>query len=97
MNIGKTIRDLRKQIKPEISQDEMAKRCGITQTSLSQIERNVCQPHPSTTHNICKALGITVPMLYIMSITQDDIAPSKKQLAHGLESAKNLLLIYLEP
>ncbi|XHR94461.1 helix-turn-helix domain-containing protein [Mucilaginibacter sp. UC70_90] len=42
MNIGKAIKELR--VNKKLNQSELAEACGLTQTSLSQIENGIKTP-----------------------------------------------------
>ncbi|MDP4086566.1 MAG: helix-turn-helix transcriptional regulator [Bacillota bacterium] len=58
MNVGKRIRELRK-IK-EITATELAEKSFISQSYLSDIERERTKPSLDTLFSICHALNITV-------------------------------------
>ena len=62
MNIGITIRNIRKERTPQLNQSEFAKLIGITQTYLSQIETGVKTPKISVLETISKEFEI--PQLY---------------------------------
>lgn len=76
MNIGKVIKDIRKQKKQ--TQTEFAQLCEITQTYLSQIESNTKEPNLSTLKKISVNLDIPLPILFFMSLNEDDISPEKR-------------------
>lgn len=95
MNIGKTIRDLRKE--REYTQLEFAKLCSITQTSLSLIENNQTRPNPETMKKITDSLNVPESYIYLLSIDQKDIPQNKQFLFNKLypsvkDMLKNLLL-----
>lgn len=77
MNIGKVIKDIRKQKKQ--TQTEFALSCEITQTYLSQIENNTKEPNLSTLKKISSNLDIPLPILFFMSLNSDDISPEKRE------------------
>ena len=52
MNIGKVIKELRKE--RGFSQIELANICNLTQTSLSQIETGAKRPTSKNLKKICK-------------------------------------------
>lgn len=81
MNIGETIKELRK--KKGISQTELAALCNITQTSLSQIEVGKKSPHESTLTKISKVLGVPVMYIYFLSFDENDV-PEDKQEAYKI-------------
>ena len=76
MNIGKSIKELR--LKKNISQGEFAKKCGISQTSISQIENGVTKPSSSNIKKICKILNVPETILYIKGMDESDIDADKK-------------------
>lgn len=76
MNIGQVIKDTRKQ--KGQTQNEFALSCGITQTYLSQIENNSKEPNLSTLKVISQNLDIPLPILFFMSLNEEDIAPEKR-------------------
>lgn len=78
MNIGSTINRLRKEQK--LSQSELAESAGITQTSLSQIENGQNRPNQKTLDAICKELGVPEPLLYVLSIEEEDVPEDKKAI-----------------
>lgn len=77
MNIGNVIKSIRKQ--KGLTQNEFAPLCGITQTYLSQIENNQKDPTLSTLKKISENLNIPLPILFFLSMTKDDIQPSKRK------------------
>ncbi len=58
LEISKTIRSRRNDIK--ISQGQLAKLSGISQSKVSKIERNVLVPNVIDWFKFCKILGINV-------------------------------------
>lgn len=54
--MGQTIRNLRKENK--LTQEELAKKCRLSQTAISRIERGDLIPGPSAMKRIAKALGV---------------------------------------
>lgn len=76
MNIGATINRLRKEQK--LSQSELAEAAGITQTSLSQIENGLNRPNQTTLDAICKKLGVPEPLLYVLSLDENDVPEDKR-------------------
>jgi transcriptional regulator with XRE-family HTH domain len=77
MDLGTTIKNLRKQ--RDQTQTEFATLCGITQTYLSQIENNLKDPNLSLIDKIGKALNIPVPILFFLSLNEEDIPENKRQ------------------
>jgi transcriptional regulator with XRE-family HTH domain len=77
MNLGNKIKDLRKQ--KGQTQGQFALSCGITQTYLSQIENNLKEPNLSTIKNISENLSVPLPILFFLSMTDDDVQPNKRE------------------
>lgn len=82
MNIGSTIKRLRKE--KGMSQKEFGDACGISQTSLSQIENGVTIPHKSSLENICKVLEIPEEVLLLLSLEGADIPDERKKMFETL-------------
>lgn len=76
MNLGGTIKEIRQ--KKGMKQNELSLRCSISQTYLSQIENNSKEPHLSVLKDISKQLSIPLPVLFFLSIDENDISPQKK-------------------
>lgn len=77
MNIGKAIRELRKQQK--LSQEQLAVKADITQAALSAIENGV-RPNPETLKNLSTALSVSEALIYVMGMEKSDVADSKQGL-----------------
>ena len=56
------IRDLRKAA--GVSQEELAKRCGVSRQTINAIENNKYDPTLSLAFSLAKALGTTVDALF---------------------------------
>jgi transcriptional regulator with XRE-family HTH domain len=77
MDLGTTIKTIRKQRGQ--TQNEFASSCGITQTYLSQIENNSKEPNLSILKQIGIELDIPLPILFFLSLNEDDIDPKKRE------------------
>ncbi|WP_127132982.1 helix-turn-helix domain-containing protein [Pseudoflavitalea rhizosphaerae] len=77
MNLGTTIKSIRKQ--KGQTQIEFALSCGITQTYLSQIESNLKEPNLATLRSISENLNLPLPILFFLSMTEDDVQPYKRK------------------
>jgi XRE family transcriptional regulator, regulator of sulfur utilization len=77
MDLGNTIKNVRKQ--RGIKQNALAEQCDISQTYLSQIESNSKEPNLSTLKKIAEKLRISLPILFFLSLDDNDIPESKKQ------------------
>ena len=76
MDLGNIIKNIRKQ--KGQTQSEFALSCGITQTYLSQIEGNLKEPNLSTLKSICVSLDVPLPILFFLSMTEEDVRPNKR-------------------
>jgi transcriptional regulator with XRE-family HTH domain len=91
MDIGYALKSIRKQL--SISQQDLADKCSISQTSISQIENGLKQPTRKTIEKICMVLDIPEAVVYIVAIEDNDVSPSKKEMYHLLyPSIKSLAL-----
>ena len=77
MNLGKVIRVLRKQAK--MSQNDLAKVCGLSQPYLSLVEKNERDIHTTSLKTICEALNVPLPIVYFMAIEKEDIPEDRRQ------------------
>ena len=76
MDLGNVIKNTRN--KKGLTQNEFASLCNITQTYLSQIENNLREPNLSTLKSISENLNIPLPVLFFLSMTEEDIQPNKR-------------------
>jgi transcriptional regulator with XRE-family HTH domain len=76
MNLGKAIKTIRQQ--RGINQTSLAELSGITQTYLSQIESNQKEPNISTLRSIADQLNVPLPILFFLSLDDNDIKPEKR-------------------
>lgn len=77
MNLGSIIKEIRKQRRQ--TQIEFAANCSITQTYLSQIENNAKEPNLATLKKISENLDLPLPILFFLSLNEDDIPPEKRK------------------
>jgi len=76
MNLGKTIKQLRKD--QGLSQADLSARCGITSTYLSLIETNKKEPHLSTLKLIAQELHVPLPIIFFIAMDAEDVPASKR-------------------
>ena len=76
MNIGTAIKSIRKKL--SITQYELAEKCEISQTSLSQIETGIKRPSQRTIVKVCRVFDIPESVLYIVAMQDTDVPASKK-------------------
>ena len=89
MNIGIAIKSIRRQV--GITQHELADRCGISQTSLSQIENCVKRPSHRTIKSICTVLDVPESRKGVY----DMLFPSIRSMALQIVSAEHRQ--YIQP
>lgn len=82
MDLGKAIASLRK--KKGIRQYILADKCNITQAYLSQIENNRKDPNLSTLKILSAELQTPLPVIFFLSIGEDDIPANKKEAFNTL-------------
>lgn len=90
MNLGYTIKKKRKDI--GLTQSDLAKMCGITQTYLSQIENNAKEPNLSTIKTISEGLDIPLPILFFLSMNDDDVPMEKRDAFKLISPSINSLV-----
>ena len=90
MDLGNVIKINRK--KKGQTQNEFASLCGITQTYLSQIEGNLKEPNLSTLKLISENLNIPLPILFFLSMTEDDVQPNKREAFEIVRPSVNSLV-----
>ena len=78
MKIGEVIRTLRKY--KNISQTELAQKCEISATSLSQIEKDSKRPSRTTMAKICIALEVPESLIYVMGTEDTDVPADRKEV-----------------
>ncbi|MBY0433531.1 MAG: helix-turn-helix domain-containing protein [Cyclobacteriaceae bacterium] len=77
MDLGTTIKKLRNQ--KDMTQEDLAGICGITQTYLSQIENNQREPNLSTLKVISEKLEMPLPIIFYLSMNADDVPEEKRK------------------
>ncbi|MEE1897282.1 helix-turn-helix transcriptional regulator [Flavobacterium rakeshii] len=90
MDLGTAIKKIRKQRGQ--TQTEFANSCGITQTYLSQIENNNKEPNLSTLKEISFNLDVPLPILFFLSLNEDDISIEKRQAFEIISPSVKLLI-----
>lgn len=96
MNIGLAIKSIRKKL--NITQYELAEKCELSQTSLSQIETGVKRPSQRTISKVCHVLDIPESILYIVAMQDTDVPLSKRGVYDLVyPSIKSLALQMVSP
>ncbi len=90
MNLGMKIKQMRKQ--KTLTQSEFASLCDITQTYLSQIENNLKEPNMSTLKKISTELNVPLPILFFLSMDDEDVKPEKRDAFNLVNPSVNSLV-----
>lgn len=77
MNLGETIRRLRKE--HGLSLKEVAAKAGISNNALSAIEKDKSFPKIETFDAICEAIGCPRYLVLAECVTIDDVPPEKRE------------------
>lgn len=77
-DIGDNIRKKRKE--KNFSQNQLAKKAGVSQSALSAIEKDVQNPSSQTVSLIAEALGCSLAELLGEEADEDVITPAERQL-----------------
>lgn len=78
MDLGKTIAALRKE--RGIRQKDLAAACGISETYVSLIENGHNVPNMDKLQAISRELGVPVPVIFFLSLSEEDIPDAKKAI-----------------
>lgn len=81
MNVGLAIKTIRKKL--SVTQNELAEKCELSQTSISQIETGLKRPSQRTIEKVCQVLDIPESIIYIVAMHEDDV-PESKRGVYGL-------------
>jgi XRE family transcriptional regulator, regulator of sulfur utilization len=90
MNLGKSIQDIRKQ--KGLTQTEFAKKSGITQTYLSQIENNHKEPNLSILKSISEILEVPLPIIFYLAMEENDVEIGKREAFNIVSPSINSLV-----
>lgn len=90
MDLGMKIKQMRKQ--KGLTQSSFASLCNITQTYLSQIENNQKEPNMSTLKRISEVLEIPLPILFFLSMDEEDVTPEKRDAFKLVNPSVNSLV-----
>jgi len=90
MKIGEIIREERKRL--GFKQTVFATELGITQTALSQIETGDNQPSISTLNKFYELVGSPSYVLHFKYLTEEEIAPEKREAFRMLKPAIDALI-----
>lgn len=80
MEIGQAVKKIRKSQPKEYGQAKFAKKIGISQTYLSQIENGHKDPSTEVLKKIAKAFKTPLPVMFWMGIEESDVRPDRLDL-----------------
>ncbi len=92
-DLGMTIRRLRES--RQLSLKEVAARSGLTQSFLSQVERNLTSPSVASLRKVAQALGVPLAALFQGPTTPEDHVvrrSERRQLVHPRRQWRDYLL-----
>lgn len=93
INIGPTIAEFRKR--KGLKQWQLATLVGVSGTSISQIETGATYPKKTTLEKICIYIGVTPEMLFVFSLSKDNVVPGKEQLYESMYPQIREMLIQI--
>lgn len=80
MNIGQTIKKIREQQTPPLSQTDFAKLLGVSQAYISKIEKGNTIPNISFLNEIAEEFKIPLPVIFWLSAEETDVAEKKRKV-----------------
>jgi transcriptional regulator with XRE-family HTH domain len=92
MNIGKAIRELRKQ--KSLSQEKLSGLANISQAALSQIE-NGKRPGIETLKQLSLALQVPESLIYVQSLEREDVSENRQVLYDQLFPIIQLMVVQI--
>lgn len=95
MDIGKKIKDLRRQ--KNLTQEELGERTDLSKGYISQLERNLCSPSMETFFNILEVLGSEPSDFFNEKLHQQKIYYPKAEQTYYDEYDNGYLLQWLVP
>lgn len=87
MDYGAAVRELRKS--RNLTQEDLARKCNCSVTTVSNIENNVCDPSAKTKEKISSALKYSKSYITFFALTEDEVPKSKRATFRCL---KNFLM-----
>ncbi len=91
MDIGQAIKQLR--IKHDMTQTQLAERCGMSANAISSLEIGKAFPPKNTIKRLCEVFDIPQSYLLVATIEEEDFPEEKRVLYRALlEPLRNELL-----
>lgn len=78
MTIGEVIKEILKS--RNITQLELASKIGKSKTAVSQMINGAYSPSPETLEKISEVLNVPVAIMYLLTISSNDIPDDKKEI-----------------
>ena len=92
MNLGKSIKNLRKSLSPKVGQIEYAESIGISQTYLSHIDSGKKEPSMTLLKLISDKHAVPMPVFLWFSLDEADVHPEKLYAFKILKPSVDALL-----
>lgn len=90
MDTGGTLKKLRKLY--GLSQTDLARKLEITQAHLSLVEKGDRTLHQSVLERASTVFGMPLGVFLLLTMTEDEVAPEKRELFRETQPAINELL-----
>ena len=88
--LGETIKQIRTQ--QGMTQGELAEKAKIAQATLSQIELGKTEPSKATLQKLSEVLETPLPIIFIMSVTPEEIPEGKREVFKTIQPIVKTLL-----
>lgn len=90
MNIGKLLKEVR--LKRNMSQEEVAKKLGISQPLFSYIEAGRRSITLSVAEDLAAIYGVPLAFILWQGVTEKDVKPSKRAAFRDLKASVDNLI-----
>lgn len=78
MLLGSAVKKLREDRCPQYTAKTFAKKVGISNVYLSQLEHNRKKPNIEVLERIADLIGVTLPVLFWFSVEESDVPEAKR-------------------
>ncbi len=90
MEIGDTIKKMRK--KNGMTQEDLSKVSGVTQTYISQIESGRRKPTLKILELLCDSINVPFPIIAFLSLDVNSIPENKRETFRIIQPAINAMI-----
>ena len=80
MNLGRAIQTVRKG--KGLRQEDLSRLSGLSQTYISQIEKNKKEPKISSLLKISEVYEVPLPILFFLALDESDMPSQKREMFH---------------